>query len=135
MEPTIYKPSIYKGAGIYKIGSEGGGGGGDLVLLKGTSGNYNNTTWPLNRELWPNRVCALPIYVDIGDFVKIEIDSNFEYAICCGSGDGQGWEIPDWINGVYTFTADYNFVTVSIRKLDNSNITPNDILFAKYSVN
>ena len=26
MEPTIYKPSIYKGAGIYKIGAEGGGG-------------------------------------------------------------------------------------------------------------
>lgn len=30
MEPTIYKPSIYKGAGIYKVGAEGGGGGGDL---------------------------------------------------------------------------------------------------------
>lgn len=30
MEPTIYKPSIYKGAGIYKTGAEGGGGGGDL---------------------------------------------------------------------------------------------------------
>lgn len=28
MEPTIYKPSIYKGAGIYKAGAEGGGGGG-----------------------------------------------------------------------------------------------------------
>ena len=28
MEPTIYKPSIYKGAGIYKIGADGGGGGG-----------------------------------------------------------------------------------------------------------
>lgn len=27
MEPTIYKPGIYKGAGIYKIGAEGGGGG------------------------------------------------------------------------------------------------------------
>ena len=26
MEPTIYKPSIYKGAGIYKNGAEGGGG-------------------------------------------------------------------------------------------------------------
>ena len=30
MEPTIYKPSIYKGAGIYKAGAEGGGGGGDI---------------------------------------------------------------------------------------------------------
>lgn len=33
MEPTIYKPSIYKGAGIYKIGAEGGGGG-DIELKK-----------------------------------------------------------------------------------------------------
>lgn len=35
MEPTIYKPSIYKGAGIYKTGAEGGGGGGG-----GTVHNY-----------------------------------------------------------------------------------------------
>ena len=27
-EPTIYKPSIYKGNGIYKNGADGGGGGG-----------------------------------------------------------------------------------------------------------
>ena len=27
-EPTIYKPSIYKGTGIYKTGAGGGGGGG-----------------------------------------------------------------------------------------------------------
>ena len=26
MDPTIYKPSIYKGAGIYKVGASGGGG-------------------------------------------------------------------------------------------------------------
>lgn len=33
MEPTIYnKPSIYKGAGVYKTGAEGGGGGGDEIL-------------------------------------------------------------------------------------------------------
>ena len=31
MEPTIYKPSIYNGAGIYKAGAEGGGGGGGGV--------------------------------------------------------------------------------------------------------
>lgn len=31
MEPTIYKPSIYKGAGIYKAGAGGGGGGGGGV--------------------------------------------------------------------------------------------------------
>lgn len=31
MEPTIYKPSIYKGAGIYKTGAEGGGGTFDII--------------------------------------------------------------------------------------------------------
>lgn len=40
MEPTIYNPSIYKGAGIYKAGAEGGGGssGGTLsVIIERTS--------------------------------------------------------------------------------------------------
>ena len=30
-EPTIYKPSIYNGNGIYKAGAAGGGGGGEYV--------------------------------------------------------------------------------------------------------
>ena len=33
MEPTIYKPSIYKGAGIYKVGAEGGAGGEPGVII------------------------------------------------------------------------------------------------------
>lgn len=32
MEPTIYKPSIYNGAGIYKTGAKGGGGGGAVSI-------------------------------------------------------------------------------------------------------
>jgi hypothetical protein len=43
MEPTIYNPSIYKGAGIYKAGAEGGGGGGGISCIrccKGYSGYY-----------------------------------------------------------------------------------------------
>lgn len=46
MEPTIYKPSIYKGAGIYK-GADGGGGG-DLPdafeLLENKAIRWNNTS-------------------------------------------------------------------------------------------
>ena len=38
MEPTIYKPSIYKGAGIYKTGAGGGGGGGQVI--PGLPSNY-----------------------------------------------------------------------------------------------
>lgn len=33
MEPTIYKPSIYKGTGVYKTGAEGGGGGAQYEIL------------------------------------------------------------------------------------------------------
>lgn len=35
MEPTIYKPSIYKGAGIYKAGAEGGGGEKEIIIPTG----------------------------------------------------------------------------------------------------
>lgn len=35
MEPTIYKPSIYKGAGVYKAGAEGGGGGVGPLIIDG----------------------------------------------------------------------------------------------------
>lgn len=34
-EPTIYKPSIYKGAGIYNNGAGGGGGGDETVEIGG----------------------------------------------------------------------------------------------------
>lgn len=56
MEPTIYEPSIYKGAGIYKVGAQGGGGGGgDLpdeyqkllyVYINGTADPIiNSNSW------------------------------------------------------------------------------------------
>lgn len=35
MEPSIYKPSIYKVAGIYKTGAEGGGGGVGPLIIDG----------------------------------------------------------------------------------------------------
>ena len=47
MEPTIYKPSIYKGAGIYKTGAEGGGGGGGLTWFSSLKWNSNNA-WSYN---------------------------------------------------------------------------------------
>lgn len=42
MESTIYKPSIYNGAGIYKTGAEGGGGGGGNDYFAQPIGLYNN---------------------------------------------------------------------------------------------
>ncbi len=44
MEPTIYKPSIYKGAGIYKIGAEGGGSV-DIVGRKYRTVNIGGVEW------------------------------------------------------------------------------------------
>ena len=43
MEPTIYKPSIYKGAGIYKTGAEGGGG--NVIGRKYRTVNIGGMTW------------------------------------------------------------------------------------------
>lgn len=48
-EPTIYKPSIYNGNGVYKNGASGGGGGGGGVEILGNLyktkeiGNFNIT--------------------------------------------------------------------------------------------
>lgn len=47
-EPTIYKPSIYNGAGIYNNGDGGGGGGGDTVEIGGKT--YPVTT--INGKKW-----------------------------------------------------------------------------------
>ena len=46
MEPTIYKPSIYKGAGIYKAGSGGGGGGGGDGIYRVT---IDGRVYPVTR--------------------------------------------------------------------------------------
>lgn len=49
MEPTIYKPSIYKGAGIYKTGAGGGGGGAPEPLEIG--GKIYRTV-EINGKIW-----------------------------------------------------------------------------------
>lgn len=46
MEPIIYKPSIYKGAGIYKAGSQGGGAG-----VYNGAGVYKSKSKPNKIEL------------------------------------------------------------------------------------
>lgn len=50
MEPTIYKPSIYKGAGIYKTGAEGGGQ--PQIYGSVTIGNRNYKTIQYNNKEW-----------------------------------------------------------------------------------
>lgn len=49
MEPSIYKPGVYKGAGIYKVGAEGGGGGfKDYLLTQSKTTNYLSDGWFIN---------------------------------------------------------------------------------------
>ncbi len=48
MEPSIYKPSIYKGAGIYNNGAGGGGGGGDTVEI----GGKKYLTAKIGNQIW-----------------------------------------------------------------------------------
>ncbi len=48
MEPSIYKPSIYKGAGIYKTGTGGGGGGGTSNFICGKK--YKSVIMPDGKE-------------------------------------------------------------------------------------
>ena len=52
MEPTIYKPSIYKGAGIYKTGAAGGGSGNVGIwenISITTSGSNGRVSAKINR--------------------------------------------------------------------------------------
>ncbi len=51
MEPTIYKPSIYKGSGIYKTVDEGGGGSGKkLTILDSISFGGGNFSTQINND-------------------------------------------------------------------------------------
>lgn len=50
MDPTIYKPSIYKGAGIYKTGGTGGGGESTGVFNINYDDNTNNIS-PVNAAI------------------------------------------------------------------------------------
>lgn len=49
-EPTIYKPSIYNGAGIYNNGGGGGGGGGGEQTV--TIGGVEHKVKKINNLIW-----------------------------------------------------------------------------------
>lgn len=72
MEPTIYKPSIYKGAGIYKTGAGGGGGGFGVII--GNSGYID-----IGGVVHP--------YIEINDFKIMTLNLDYKYpGLAIGGG-------------------------------------------------
>lgn len=77
MEPTIYKPSIYNGAGVYKTGAEGGGGGGE-IQIKQIYGQPNLYIVDTSGYIG--------FTIAAGDYIKCLVDTNADYS---GLGLGQ----------------------------------------------
>ena len=84
METTIYKPSIYNGAGIYKIGA-GGGGGGEKPLPD----TYELLDYIENSSVDPYQVA---ITINDPDINKInrgagDVITHINYLPQCGNND------------------------------------------------
>lgn len=77
MEPTIYKPSIYKGAGVYNTGAEGGGGGGEIAAIRCVVRNVS-------------RYIEIPCNVDTRHTFEIGVNVAFSGSDRSGLIQGRG---------------------------------------------
>ena len=120
MEPTIYKPSIYKGAGIYKAGAEGGGGGGGqnfgVFLLNFIANSQGNViTLELDEFLKSDNTISFSIIRKSNannDFVAFKNSNNVicsrlsfdgSYARYDNAGNMQSYTFSLSQNEIYTF--------------------------------
>lgn len=84
MEPTIYKPSIYKGAGIYKTVDAGGGGGGvpvpdgykELMWITSDFLTNGNDASYIDLGKGYNTYKYVMPFVDCSDFFNYLISNN-----------------------------------------------------------
>ena len=88
MEPKIYKPGIYKGAGIYKAGAEGGGGG-DVTIVE--LGGIKYPTKQIGSKIWFLENLALEwpgLNVVNGTGYNNDTPTAYKYSIgwCCKYG-------------------------------------------------
>lgn len=74
MEPTIYKPSIYKGNGIYKNGADGGGGGQTGVI------------YDFNFENNPSSITNGYIVPEVGEKLFVNASSMFSSSLIFSDG-------------------------------------------------
>lgn len=121
MEPTIYKPSIYKGAGIYKAGAEGGGGGGipqevPAEYLQGLAVDNPNGYGDTNGliEISVNSVTS-------ADYVEVNL-----YPIHHNNaGVGVRFREKNTVNGAFSFFNKYNYDPgVMLSTVDGTAMSP-----------
>lgn len=115
MEPTIYKPSIYKGAGIYKIGAGGGGVKTELNIAR----------YGMNKYQW----------FDTPHFNLVdcnEIEENWEFTINEYYTDGFSICNGQWFSGsvsfwrgiaIYISTSKISFAIGNTEHLIDQNYT------------
>lgn len=130
MKPTIYKPSIYKGAGIYKNGSGGGGGGGAYIVNQmpnsdsGNDGEYailmadvrqvnNGTIIPAQIDMTncfgSNSTIWQVFDGDAGTRISVGDDAPIEFGYDFGEGNEKS------ICAVSIYTYNYSKIWFKVR--------------------
>lgn len=141
MESTIYKPSIYKDAGIYKTGAGGGGGGGvpgDYLPIEKISIPFNKNQGGVLLEVETNNAAAIEIncFIDYsfttwGDlFILMLYNANTEKGgVRCNPQTKELYGS----NQNVSF-GDMGYVTESVYrlKLDKDKLTLNNSLYSIY---
>ena len=70
-EPTIYKPSIYKGDGIYKNGAGGGGGGGGNATQYSSIYFSSDSSLSLPQTLEKDNLCIIVSFTKLGNSIDV----------------------------------------------------------------
>ena len=124
-------PTVYKGDSIYNMGAGGGGGGGVYIEITEYQGSRRTPTfngWPDNVGGEPNRVSSQVLYLNsfVGKKLKISAGANFLVGAIDGIAYSQPFNDYSWADEI-ELTINYGVVTISVRKSDNSNITPDEV--------
>lgn len=155
-EPTIYKPSIYKGNGIYKNGAGGGGGGGG-ILPEGYTQIEKVTIGDNDYYLNFNKNGSNSYIYEIGgkvqnfgtsnnaillesrttDCINIGFRASSPKVLFVRNASGSGWTINTSINReifLNDFVLNVNQNAVKVNNLYTSNVSFNSGNFNSFSL-
>lgn len=157
-QPTIYKPSIYNGNGIYKNGAGGGGGGGGGGILpsgynqieKITVGenNYflnfnksgsNSYIYEISGKVqnFGTDNNAILLESRTNDCINIGFKSSSPKVLFVRNAVGSGWTINTTINRdvfLNDFVLNVNQSAVKVNDLYTSNVSFNSDNFTSFSI-